>query len=53
MMSGNGHVNGDEANGLSEGKRHQGRLVDETLACRYLAAQCLVRLLCCRMIQAV
>ena len=37
-------VNGNEGmNGQSEARSERGRLVDESLACRYLAAQCLVR----------
>ncbi|CAD6587947.1 MAG: anaphase promoting complex subunit cdc16 [Tremellales sp. Tagirdzhanova-0007] len=36
-------VNGNEGmNGQSEARSERGRLVDESLACRYLAAQCLV-----------
>jgi anaphase-promoting complex subunit 6 len=41
----NGHVFGIAATGREE-ERIRGRLVDESLACRYLAAQCLVRTAC-------
>jgi len=42
MGNGYGHANGDEVIALSEAKTASGRLVDVSLACRYLAAQCLV-----------
>ena len=39
----NGFSNGDVLSPVIDGHRLRGRLVDESLACRYLAAQCLVR----------
>ena len=45
----NGHTNGDEVNGFGAG-REKGRLVDESLACRYLAAQCFVSWALCSLL---
>ena len=42
MENGHGRTNGDENNGVSSMKTDRGSLVDKSLACRYLAAQCLV-----------
>ena len=45
----------DEVNGLSHHEvdpQKRGRLVDESLACRYLAAQCFVSSLLCKQVRA-